>query len=93
VEKQTYFLIFVLIAYGLFSSWMTYKIAKTTFFGSKQKIVNIIFTWMIPFVWGLLAKSIIKPKENGVMTKSKRSFSKGKYKDNWKNLTGHGMGM
>jgi hypothetical protein len=92
VENQTYILFFVLV-YGLLSSWITYKIAKTTFFGRKQKIVNIIFTWLVPFVWGLLIKNIIKPKDNTIMTKSKRSFEKGKYKDNWKNLTGNGMGV
>jgi len=27
----------------------------------KRKIINIIFVWIIPFFWGILLKTVLKP--------------------------------
>ena len=85
-------LLFILLVYVLFSCWISYKIIKSDFFGTKQKVVNIICTWLVPFVWGLLIRDIIKPKDRTLITKNNRKFNKGNFKDNWKSTTGWGLG-
>ena len=27
----------------------------------KRKIINIVFVWIIPFIWGILLKTVLKP--------------------------------
>lgn len=47
-------------------------------------------TLIVPFLWGLLIKEVIKPPELSTLTKKNRAKRKGDFSDNCKNLTGLG---
>tara|TARA_B100000809_G_C15052350_1_gene499383 strand:+ start:864 stop:1139 length:276 start_codon:yes stop_codon:yes gene_type:complete len=80
-----------LIAIILFSIWVTYKIIKSSYLSKRQKIVNIIMTWLIPLLWGLLVLQIIKPPKSSTMTRGTRGRKKSSgNSDNWFHTTGGG---
>ncbi len=81
--------IFIYIIYSIFISM---KIWKAEYLNKTQRIFNIIFTWIIPFLWGIIIKGIITPSNTETMTKNKRKSKSGKSSDNWQSLTGGGSG-
>ncbi len=86
------YLIAGIIIYIIYSVWITRKIINSDYLNNKQKTINSLFTWLVPFLWGLLVKGIITPSNMGTMTKSKRKIKKDKTYDNWQSLTGFGGG-
>jgi|GEM_PF-2385853 len=67
-------------------------INATPLLNSYQKKLNSALIWIIPFVWSMITRSMIKPPKTTVMTKSKRKTRTGKNSDNWEGLTGYGGG-
>ena len=55
-----------------------------------QKKTNIWLNWIIPFVWALIVKIILKEPKIKVMTKRNRRRKSGGGTDNWGHLTGDG---
>ena len=64
--------IFILLGliHVIFAIGFTQKIYGSNRFGETQKRLNTIMVWIIPFLWFLLIRDMLKP--TGVMTKSKR---------------------
>ncbi len=80
----------MIISYLLFSWWITRLILNSKYLDRKKKTKNIFLTWLIPFLWGLVVRGIIKPKDNEIMTKKKRKSNSNNNTDNWQSLTGFG---
>lgn len=75
-----------LITYLLFHIRVVFIIWNTDFLEKKQKIINIILTLLIPFIFGGLVLSILKRNETGT---SSSEYRKNKRKNEYKN---HGNG-
>lgn len=84
------FVVILIAVYLIYSIQISKKIEESEYLNQKQKRVNTILLWLIPFIWGYIIKNIIKPSKQEVMTKKKRKIGNGKYSDNWQNLTGFG---
>lgn len=84
------FVVILIAVYLIYSIYLSKIIDESEYLNHKQKRVNTVLLWLIPFIWGYLIKNIIKPSKPEIMTKSKRKISKGKNSDNWQNLTGFG---
>ncbi|MDW3193934.1 MAG: hypothetical protein R8G66_16290 [Cytophagales bacterium] len=68
------------------------ELDKTSSLGDQKKQWNTILIWIIPFIWPLLVRSMIKKKRLTVMTKGKRKPNRRRGTDDWGNLTGYGGG-
>jgi hypothetical protein len=84
------FIVLIITIYLIYSIRLTKLIEESAYLNHKQKRVNTVLLWIIPFIWGYLIKNIIKPSKPEIMTKSKRKINKDKNTDNWQNLTGYG---
>ncbi|UZR97288.1 hypothetical protein [Chondrinema litorale] len=84
-------IIFFIIIHLLYTIHVSVKIYKSAYLTPAQKRLNILLTILIPFVWGNLALSMIKPSKVEVVTKRNRSGKKAKFSDNWEQLTGNGL--
>ena len=80
----------ILILHILLSYNVTNQILETDFLKKKQKRINIMLTWSIPFVWSFIVKNMIKSSDIEIMTKSNRKGKGGRNSDNWMHLTGGG---
>lgn len=58
------------LTHVIFAIRFTKRIYRSNRFGETQKRLNTIVVWIIPFLWFLLIRDMLKPTE--VMTKSKR---------------------
>lgn len=86
--KQT---VYILISfYTIYSLIIQWKIYRSQLINRQQKIFNSIFLWIIPFLWGILVLSLIKPANFGVIAKVQRKTRQYKFSDNWHELTGFG---
>ncbi len=57
-----YFLIAISLAYLIYTLNFTLKFNKTNiYFTKNQKVLQIILMWLIPFLWIIIIKTIIKP--------------------------------
>ena len=65
------FLFTVLLTYFYVTIKAQRKINSTIMLTKKQKTINSILIWLIPFIWYFLIKHLIKP-DNNIMTKAKR---------------------
>ena len=88
------YIIFVLIFIcHIAFAWRTQlMINRSIVFNSFQKQFNSILSWVIPFLWSFIVRSVLKERNNSVNTKTRRRKSKGNNSDNWENLTGYGGG-
>lgn len=75
-------LIIIVSIYLIYSIRIQIKLIKSKVLDKNQKILNSVFLWIIPFLWGLLIKTMLKD--------TFKSKPKGKYSDNWWFLTGIG---
>lgn len=58
----------------IFLSWrMTQKLSTDIIFSARQKRLNILLTWLIPFVWVLFLDSLSEKNSGKVMTKQIRA--------------------
>jgi hypothetical protein len=80
----------ILAAYLIFSIIVEIRIILSKLISPTQKLFNSIFLWIIPFIWGLLVISLIRPTNLGTITNKQRGLSKFKFSDNWEQLTGFG---
>lgn len=89
METHQILLYLFISVYVIYSLWVTIKIMRSKFLNVKQKIFNSIATWLIPFIWGLIVSSMIKPVDKS----KKRIKSSSTNSDKWRNLTGGGGGL
>ncbi|MBT33591.1 MAG: hypothetical protein CMO01_28330 [Thalassobius sp.] len=66
-------IIFFIIIHLLYTIHVSVKIYKSAYLTLAQKRLNILLTFLIPFVWGSLALSMIKPSKVEVITKRNRT--------------------
>jgi len=66
------FLFTVLLIYFYVTIKAQRKINSTILLTKKQKIINSILIWLIPFLWYFLIEHLIKV-DSSVMTKKKRA--------------------
>jgi len=74
----------------IFSLTVEIRIIRSKLISPTQKLYNSIFLWIIPFIWGLLVISLIKPTYRGALINEQRRIRKFKFSDNWEQLTGFG---
>jgi hypothetical protein len=79
---------FLFLAYIIFSVLIQHHILRSPTLTLKQKIVNSVLMWMIPFAWGLLVLAVSKGHGNKVITKEKRKPAPYLPEDDWPSLTG-----
>jgi hypothetical protein len=72
----------ILIVYFCISIYYTVFVIKSNF-DNRRKKLNVILIWIIPLLWGLLLKSILKP----LSSKEKKS-DKSNYYESGIGLTG-----
>lgn len=65
----------VAIAHVIFSLFITLRVIKSKQLLSRQKVVNICLTWIIPFLYGLITYHATKYKGYEVTTKKDRRIS------------------
>ena len=65
------------------------RILKSKLINNRQKVLNSIFLWIIPFLWGLLVSRIVKTNDKTI-TKDQRKIGRFKFSDDWQRLTGFG---
>lgn len=69
----------VALFYLYFTIKTQIKIVRTIDLNKNQKVLNSIFLWLIPFLWGLLVKTILKDGASGTVTKDKRKVKSSHY--------------
>ena len=83
----------ILLLLHVYDSYTTQlMLNKANALGDRQKQWNTILIWIIPLIWPLLVRSMIKEKRLTVMTKGKRKPNRRGGTDDWGNLTGYGGG-
>lgn len=88
---MSYILTGVIFIGHLIFAWRTQIIInKTVLLTEKQQKINSLLNWIIPFIWSLVAFTMLKESKTPTMTKRNRKRSKGGYDDNWYHLTGGG---
>ena len=87
MKDVTYILI---IGYLIYSVIIQLKIIRSQLINRQQKHLNSLLLWIIPFLWGILVLSFIKPSKLGIKTRDKRMTNRFKFSDNWETLTGFG---
>jgi len=65
------FLLFIFLIYFYVSINSQRKIKSTILLTKKQKLINSILVWLIPFIWFFLIKHLIK-SDDSIMTRGKR---------------------
>jgi len=73
----------ILIGYLIFSLAVEIRIIRSQLINPTQKLFNSILLWIIPFIWGVLVITFLKPTNPGIMTKEQRRIRKFKFSDNW----------
>ncbi len=58
--------------YLYFTIRIQIKIIKTISLNKNQKFLNSIFLWLIPFLWGIIIKALLKQDFSGTITKEQR---------------------
>lgn len=88
---NTYYLILPLVLFYLcFSLNATIQILKWETLSNAKKVVQIVLSWSIPFIWYLLVKELIAPSKFKTMTKKTRRKLR---KDENKNFYESGIGI
>ena len=59
------FIRILILAHLFYSIWVIIKIYKSILLNKNQKILNVILTILIPFLWGFIVSNVIKPSKNG----------------------------
>ena len=60
MDSKIYLIIIpLIIVYVFFTTKVQIKIIKTSYFNKKQKSLNSLFIWIIPFLWGYIVKAVL----------------------------------
>ena len=70
--------VFILF-YLIYTIRYTIVFSKNNFFTGRRKIFHLIMIWLIPFLWTLLLKTVIKPTPGSYQIDEKKDEE---YKDN-----------
>ena len=82
----------LILIYLIYSVIFTKKLYESNILDNDQKRMNTIMLWLIPFVWGLIVRSILKTNHSTNLNVSNKKYNSHSNFDNWKNLTGMGGG-
>jgi cell division protein FtsN len=72
----------LLIVYFIFSIKISWNILKSITLTRKQKIRNILLTWLVPFIWGYIVNTVIEKDKIEVITKDDREVIQAHFTDN-----------
>jgi len=65
---------FFIILHIVLAIWAQISILKSNSLDNRQKWMNSILTWLIPFLWGMLVRKVIKRTDQDTMIKTKRKL-------------------
>lgn len=71
-------IIIVFVVYILFSAYYSFKIYNTISLDRSKKLINILLTWILPFIWIYIFKDILlktNPGSYEIEVKNNRSSS------------------
>ena len=77
-------LILLLLAHIVLSLIETRRIIKTVMLDKKQKKINIILQWIIPFLWFILINSLLKTTPGSFEVPVKNDVSSNNYYESGK---------
>lgn len=67
---KNYLLITLLIFYAVWTWRFITKFNKSdTYFDKERKLIHTVLIWLVPFIWIMIIKAIIKPTLGGNFTK------------------------
>jgi hypothetical protein len=73
MESDTgYIIISITLLAHLIVAWRTQVFINSSRLNSFQKRVNSLLNWLIPFIWALVIKTMIRPPKNPVTIKKDR---------------------
>lgn len=73
LESNTNYIIIIALSVAhLAISWRTQVLINRSLLNRFQKRVNSILTWLFPFIWAFVVKTMIKPPKNLVTIKKDR---------------------
>lgn len=65
-------------------------ILQNSLLNNKIRLINSLFTWLIPFFWSLLIFVNRKSRKLNIATKENNKGRVSEHTDNWMHLTGGG---
>ena len=71
MELKNILLVILVLIYLYYTFRIQLKINSNILLSKKQKVLNSILIWIIPFIWYNLVKDLITPDDR-IMTKQKR---------------------
>lgn len=80
----------VVLFYLYFTIRVQIKIIKTTYLEKNQKIINSVFVWLVPFIWGVMINSLLKNDYSGTITKEKRKIEESHFRESKIGFRGNG---
>lgn len=72
------------IFYFSYTIWYSFLLRKKTFLTRRQRIINFILIWLIPFIWIMFLKTFFQPVPGSHQIKNK---------NNPANFTENGLGI
>lgn len=78
MESDTsYIIVVVSLLVHLIVAWRTQVFINRCRLNDSQKRINSLLNWLIPFIWPLVIKTMIKPSKNLVTIKKDRKLKTG----------------
>lgn len=71
--------VFILF-YLIYTIRYTIVFTKNNFFTGRKKAFHLVMIWLIPFLWALLLKTVVKPIPGSYQIEQKKNSDE--YKDN-----------
>jgi len=77
----------ILTVYIIYGIIITGKIKESPILDNPKKNLNIILLWLIPFIWGLIVLSMIKPSMTSHIDRKKLSKRQKYHESGYSNYT------
>lgn len=85
--------IIIFVIYVFFSAYYSFKIYKILSLNRRLKLINILFTWILPFVWIFLFKDILlKTTPGSYEIEVENNRSSGNFYESGAGRPGGGLG-
>jgi len=62
----------MILAYLYVSIRNQIRISKSDMINKKQKVINSLLLWMIPFIWAIIVKESLKPLDGSLLSNRKK---------------------
>ena len=69
-------LLIAILAY-LVISWRTQRLINNSWLNPRQKRINSVLVWLLPFLWAFVVAKMIKPSKHPVTIKKHRKIKMG----------------